>query len=52
MVIYLSTWINADGVGRKQLSTVGREQNYLKGYTIHLLQDLLPKNSQMWLPIV
>lgn len=44
---YLATWIDADGVGRKQLDTVAREQELFEGYTIHLLQELLPKNSQL-----
>lgn len=44
---YLSTWIDVDTVGRKQLDTVAREQELFEGYTIHLLQELLPKNSQL-----
>ena len=44
---YLSTWIDVDAVGRKQLDTVAREQELFEGYTIHLLQELLPKNSQL-----
>ena len=43
----MATWIDADGVGRKQLDTVAREQELFEGYTIHLLQELLPKNSQL-----
>ena len=44
---YLATWIHADEVGRKQLDTVGREQELFEGRTIHLLQDLLPQHSQI-----
>ena len=44
---YLSTWIDVDTVGRKQLDTVGREQELFGGRTIHLLQDLLPQHSQI-----
>ena len=44
---YLATWIDADGVGRKQLDTVAREQELFEGYTIHLLQELLPQHSQI-----
>ena len=43
---YLSTWIDVDAVGRKQLDTVGQEQELFEGRTIHLLQDLLPQYSQ------
>ena len=44
---YLDTWIHADEVGRKQLDTVGREQELFEGRTIHLLQELLPQHSQI-----
>ena len=44
---YLATWIHADEVGRKQLDTVGREQELFEGRTIHLLQELLPQHSQI-----
>ncbi|WP_455239322.1 2-succinyl-5-enolpyruvyl-6-hydroxy-3-cyclohexene-1-carboxylic-acid synthase [Veillonella sp.] len=44
---YLSTWIDVDTVGRKQLDTVGQEQDLFEGRTIHLLQDLLPQYSQI-----
>ena len=44
---YLSTWIDVDTVGRKQLDTVGCEQELFEGRTIHLLQDLLPQHSQI-----
>lgn len=44
---YLSTWIDVDAVGRKQLDTVGQEQELFEGRTIHLLQDLLPQYSQI-----
>ena len=44
---YLATWIHADEVGRKQLDTVGREQELFEGRTIHLLQELLPPHSQI-----
>ena len=44
---YLSTWIHADIVGRKQLDTVAMEQELFEGYTIHLLQELLPERSQI-----
>ena len=44
---YLATWIHADIVGRKQLDTVAREQELFEGYTIHLLQELLPEHSQI-----
>ncbi len=44
---YLATWIHADRVGRKQLDTVAREQELFEGYTIHLLQELLPEPSQI-----
>ena len=44
---YLATWIHADEVGRKQLDTVAREQELFEGYTIHLLQELLPEPSQI-----
>ena len=44
---YLSTWIDVDAVGRKQLDTVGQEQELFEGHTIHLLQDLLPQYSQI-----
>lgn len=44
---YLATWIHADEVGRKQLDTVGQEQELFEGRTIHLLQDLLPQYSQI-----
>ena len=44
---YLSTWIHADIVGRKQLDTVARGQELFEGYTIHLLQELLPERSQI-----
>ncbi len=44
---YLATWIHADEVGRKQLDTVGREQELFEGCTIHLLQELLPQHSQI-----
>ena len=44
---YLATWIHADIVGRKQLDTVAKEQELFEGYTIHLLQELLPKHSQI-----
>ena len=44
---YLSVWIDVDTVGRKQLDTVGCEQELFEGRTIHLLQDLLPQHSQI-----
>ena len=44
---YLATWIHADIVGRKQLDTVAREQELFEGYTIHLLQEILPEHSQI-----
>ena len=44
---YLAMWIHADVVGRKQLDTVAREQELFEGYTIHLLQELLPEHSQI-----
>ena len=44
---YLSTWIDVDAVGRKQLDTVGCEQELFEGHTIHLLQELLPQHSQI-----
>ncbi len=44
---YLATWIHVDIVGRKQLDTVAKEQELFEGYTIHLLQELLPKHSQI-----
>lgn len=44
---YLSTWIDVDAVGRKQLDTVGQEQELFEGHTIHLLQELLPQHSQI-----
>ena len=44
---YLSTWIDVDTVGRKQLDTVGCEQELFEGRTIHLLQELLPQHSQI-----
>lgn len=44
---YLSTWIDVDTLGRKQLDTVGQEEELFEGRTIHLLQELLPKNSQL-----
>lgn len=44
---YLSTWIDVDTVGRKQLDTVGCEQELFEGRTIHLLQELLPHHSQI-----
>lgn len=44
---YLFTWIDVDTVGRKQLDTVGCEQELFEGRTIHLLQDLLPQYSQI-----
>ena len=44
---YLAMWIHADRVGRKQLDTVAQEQELFEGYTIHLLQELLPEHSQI-----
>ena len=44
---YLSTWIDVDAMGRKQLDTVGQEQELFEGRTIHLLQDVLPQYSQI-----
>lgn len=44
---YLSTWIDVDAMGRKQLDTVGQEQELFEGHTIHLLQELLPQYSQI-----
>ena len=44
---YLSIWIDVDAMGRKQLDTVGQEQELFEGRTIHLLQDLLPQYSQI-----
>ena len=44
---YLSTWIDVDTLGRKQLDTVGQEEELFEGRTIHLLQELLPQHSQI-----
>lgn len=44
---YLSVWIDVDAMGRKQLDTVGCEQELFEGHTIHLLQELLPQHSQI-----
>ena len=44
---YLSTWIDVDALGRKQLDTVGQEEELFEGRTIHFLQELLPQHSQI-----